>query len=184
MNRTEKHFRHHTGGVAAVEFALVLPVLMTLFYGVVEITRYILVTQKVEKLAYTVGDSISNSTTVTNAEMDQLLTATNDIMKPFSFTSNGTVMISSLYKAAGANPVVNWRHQGGGTLTATSALGAVGAAPQMPAGFTFDDRENVIAAEVFYRFSPLISSRFFGTTTIYRRVFYSPRFGSLTATPV
>ena len=176
-------FWRHEGGIAITEFALVLPVLLTLFYGVIEVTRYILIVQKAEKLAYTVADSVAESTTVTNAELSQLLTATNNIMKPFDFTTSGTVLISSLYKAADTNPVVNWRYQGGGTLTATSQLGAVGSAPTMPSGFTFDDRENVIAAEVYYKFSPLISTEFFGTTTVYRRAFYKPRFGSLTATP-
>ena len=54
----------------------------------------------------------------------------------------------------------------------------------MPSGFTFDERENVIAAEVYYQFSPLVSSQFFGTTTIYRVAYYKPRFGALLTAPI
>jgi Flp pilus assembly protein TadG len=174
----------HNRGMAVVEFALALPVLMTMFYGTIELTRYILITQKVEKLAHTVADVTAQSATVTIASLNQLMEATADIMEPFGTGGNSRILISSIYRAAGtANATVNWRYSGGGTLAATSMLGAVGATPTMPGGFTFNERENVIAAEAYYRFSPLLSNRFFGTVTVYRAAFYKPRFGLLTATP-
>ncbi|MEJ0010824.1 MAG: TadE/TadG family type IV pilus assembly protein [Alphaproteobacteria bacterium] len=171
-------------GVAVAEFALVLPVLMTFFYGCIEVTRYILAVQKTEKLAFTVANVVAQEKTVTNADLTSLLSATDHIMDPFAFEANGTVLISSLYRAQGASgATVNWQYTGGGTLAAISHLGAVGATPAMPGGFTFDNKENVIAAEVFYKFSPLITTRFFSTTTVYRVAFYKPRLGALTASP-
>lgn len=184
--RGKKHrsFWRAQHGVAVTEFALVLPLLLILFYGLVEITRFILIAQKVEKLAHTAADVVAQSSVVRTSELNQLLAASSDIMQPFAVGTSGTIIVSSLYRAAGsANAAVNWRYQGGGTLSATSRLGDVGALPQMPESFSFDERENVIVAEVFYRFSPLISNRFFGTITIYRYAFYRPRFGSLTVAP-
>jgi Flp pilus assembly protein TadG len=178
------HFLRAERGLAVVEFALILPVLMTLFYATIEVTRYVLIVQKVEKLANSIADVTSQEQTATNAVLTQALAATSDIMSPYTMTTNGTVFISSLYRAPNAtNATVNWRYQGGGTFAATSKIGAVGAVPNMPGGFTFDSRENVISAEVFYQFSPLISSQFFGTTTIYRSAFYKPRFGALLTPP-
>lgn len=187
MNRTSQFLRRfaaHAHGMAVVEFAIMLPVLMTMFYGCIEATRFILATQKAEKLAHTVADVTAQSTTVTSAGLSQLLEATNDIMNPFPFHAQGRVLITSLYRAPGsANAVVNWRHSGGGVWVATSAFGAVGSTPTMPGDFTFDERENLIAAEVFFQWSPLISSQFFGTRVIYRQAFYKPRFGALITTP-
>lgn len=172
------------GGMAMVEFALVLPVLMTLFYGTIEVTRYILIAQKVEKLAHSVADLTAQSDTATIATLNQVMAAASDIMSPYTMGSNGRIIISSLYRAPStANATISWRHQGGGTLTATSQVGLVGATPTMLAGFTFEERENVIVAEVYYQFSPLISSQFFGTTTIYRSAYYKPRFGALLSAP-
>jgi Flp pilus assembly protein TadG len=172
-------------GVAMVEFALMLPVLLTLFLGTVEVTRFVLVTQKVEKLAHTVSDVTAQSKTVTNATLNQVLVASSDIMNPYSLNTNGRVIISSLYRAPGTpDALVNWRYQGAGTFSASSKLGAVGAKATMPAAFTFDERENVIAAEVYYQFSPLFSGPFFGTTTLYRVAFYKPRLGTLITPPV
>jgi Flp pilus assembly protein TadG len=185
MARSPAGFACSNAGIAVVEFALMLPVLMTLFYGVIEITRYVLITQKAEKLAHTVADVTAQSATVTISGLDQLMAATSDIMEPFAFGTNGRVFITSLYRTQGqANAAVNWRYSGGGTLTGvTSSFGAVGDTPTMPGTFTFDERENVIVAEVYVQFSPLISNKFFGTTTVYRRAFYKPRFGALITTP-
>lgn len=172
-------------GVAMVEFGLMLPLLLTLFYGVVEITRFILITQKVEKLAHSVADVTSQSQTVTLVDLDRVMAATSDIMNPYTMGANGRVMVSSIYRPAGTTttPTINWQYLGGGTLAATSAIGAVNAAPTLPTGFTIDERENVISAEVYYRFSPLLSSQWFGTTTIYRSAFYKPRLGALLNAP-
>ena len=189
MNPTKPHcilqFLRAQQGVAMVEFALALPLLMTVFLGTVEVTRYILITQKVEKLAHTVSDVTAQSKTVTNASLNQVVVAASDIMKPYSMNTNGRIIVSSLYRAPSAtNGVVNWRYQGGGTLSATSKLGLEGATASMPSAFTFEERENIIAAEVYYRFSPLVTSAFFGTTTIYRVAFYKPRLGTLISPPV
>ena len=194
MNRTKPHmcalpamlrrFAKAERGIAVVEFALALPVLMTLFYGTVEVSRYILITQKVEKLAHSIADVTSQEQTASAATLDQVMSAASDIMSPYTMTTNGKIIISSLYRAPSTtNATVNWRYQGGGSYAATSLIGAVGAVPSVPGGFTFDDRENVIAAEVFFQFSPLISTQFFGTTTIYRAAFYKPRFGALITAP-
>lgn len=175
---------HARDGMAMVEFALLLPMLMVMFYGCIEVTRYILIVQKVEKLAHTTADVTAQSKTVTTASLNQLFEATADIMEPFGTGANSRILISSLYRAVGASAAtVNWCHRGGGTLTVTSTIGAVGATPTMPGTFTFNERENVIASQVFYRFTPLISNRFFGTTTVYRSAFYKPRLGLLTAAP-
>lgn len=181
-----KRFRQSEQGLAVLEFALALPVLMTLFYGVVEVTRYILIVQKAEKLAHSVADMTAQSKIATVATLNQVLAAASDIMNPYAMTTNGKVFITSIYRAAGADSVatVNWRHQGGGSLSEASQLGTIGSNATLPAAFTFDERENVIAAEVFYQFSPLISSQFFGTKTIYRAAFYTPRLGELITPPV
>lgn len=172
-------------GLAALEFAIVAPVLLVLFYGGVEVTRYILIVQKTEKLAHAVSDMITQSKTATYATMNQVMSAASDIMNPYSLSTNGTVIVSSLYRAQGvASAKVNWRYQGGGSLTAASKLGSVNGNVTMPTTFTFDERENVIAAEVYYRFSPLLTTMFFDTTTVYRVAFYKPRLGELVTPPV
>ena len=161
-----------------------LPILMVFFYGSVELTRYVWIAQKVEKLAYTMADVASQDEVLTQGELDILYAAANDIMRPFTIGSNGAVMLSSLYRPEGTvNAKVNWSKNVGGTLTATSRFGVKDSIPSMPVIFSFDSKENIIAAEVFYRFSPILTSQFFGTTTLYRAAFYRPRLGALVNEP-
>lgn len=172
-------------GIAAIEFGLALPVLLTLVYGVIEITRYVLISQKVEKLAHTTADLVAQSATVDTAGLDQVLDAAAHIMRPHAMGENSRVIISSLYRAAGNSGArVNWCYRGGGSLASASAIGELNAVPAMPGGFTFNERENVISAEVFYRFAPLITTQFFEPLTIYRAAFYKPRLGALTTASV
>jgi TadE-like protein len=181
-----KGFIGDKAGIAITEFALVLPILLMLFFGAVDVTRYILITQKVEKLAHSVADVTAQSATITQATLNQVLDASTDIMNPYVMGVNGHIMVSSLYRPPGTSslPTVSWRHVGGGTMPSVSRIGAVGSAPVMPITFAFAERENVIAAEVFYQFSPLLPNPWFGTTTVYRSAFYTPRFGALTSPPL
>lgn len=183
-SRLMKRFAAADHGLAMVEFAILLPIMMTLFYGTVEVSRYILVTQKVEKLAHSVADVTAQEQNATKSTLDQVMSASSDIMNPFTLSTNGKIIISSLYRKQGAaQATVNWPYEGGGSLAAASLIGAQDAIPNMPGGFTFEERENVISAEVFYRYSPLLTTRFFGTVTIYRSAFYKPRFGALLTPP-
>lgn len=179
-----QRFRQDTRGIAMVEFAICAPVLMLLLLGSLEGSRYLIINQKQEKIAFTVADVVAQSTDLTTAGIDQLLAATQDMMDPFTFGANGIILITSVTKNVGQNPVVNWRYSGGGTLTGTtSAIGNIGATAVLPAGFTLNDRDNIIIAEVFYRFTPIYSSRLFGETTLYKRAIYKPRLGELTSPP-
>ena len=60
LNRL-RNLRQDTRGVAAIEFALLLPMLITLLIGCLEVTFKIWSTQKAEKLAVTLSDVIAQS---------------------------------------------------------------------------------------------------------------------------
>lgn len=169
--------------MAVVEFALVLPMLMTMFYGCIEITRYILVVQKVQ-----LAHGIRRDGPVARGDHRQPQPAAGCDQRhhePVRHRREQRVIIAPLYRPPGTTSTasVNWRHFGGGTLTATSQLGDVGTTPTMPGRLPSTSVGNVIAAEVYFQFSPLVSNRFFGTTTVYRSAFYKPRLGALTAPP-
>lgn len=184
MWRFLQPFLNNNAGVAAVEFALTIPMLLTLFYGGFEVSRYMLIAQKVEKLAAASADVVAQSDQVTNTELASLLGATSSIMKPYTFGANGVVIISSLYRAAGSTTVkIAWQRSGGGSLVAQSKLGAAGATPVLPTGFTLNERDNVIVAEVYYSFVPLFTGQVLAPSTIYQRAFYKPRLGALNQAP-
>jgi Flp pilus assembly protein TadG len=168
-------------GVAALEMMLSVPLLLAVLLGGVEVTRYILVTQKLEKVAVTLSDVATQSESITISQLDQIIFAAGQVMQPYPFGDNGYVIISSVTKSGSSNPVVNWQYKGGGTWTQQSQVGITGTAASLPAGFTMDNQENVIISEVYYNFQPMFGSNIFPTNfTIYKTGFFRPRLGSLT----
>jgi Flp pilus assembly protein TadG len=52
-----RKFRKSESGVSAIEFALIIPVMLTTFFGVSEIANYILAARKVANVASTTGNT-------------------------------------------------------------------------------------------------------------------------------
>lgn len=172
-------------GIAAMEFAMVAPMLVLIFLGGYEINRYIQIAQKVDNVAYTVADVVSQQTSITNNQLAVYMEAATQLMQPLTFGSSGVVIVTSVYRASGsANAVVQWRYTGGGTLSRTSTLGNVGATATLPSGFTLNQRDNVIIVEVYYVFNPIMSGYVLSQTDIYKRAIFKPRLGALTTTPI
>jgi Flp pilus assembly protein TadG len=180
-----KHARDERG-VAAIEFALCLTVLLLMFLGSVELTRYILIIQKLEKTVSMITDITTqadpNTAPLTTTTMQQIFGATTDMMKPYAFGADGFVIVTNITKTGTNNPVVNWQYCGGGTLSATSKIGtANGAAATLPAGITMIAGEEIVVGEVFYKFSPITTQNIVPAKTLYRTSIFMPRLGALTA---
>jgi Flp pilus assembly protein TadG len=166
-----------------VEFALTLPALMILVLGVYEMTRFILLNQKIDRVAYTVSDVVAQQTTVTTAEINDIMAAAAKIMNPYVFEENGLVIVSSVQQDEDDGPVVRWQIEGGGTLDRNSHVGVVNGAATLPDGLTLNDDDNVIIAEVFYDYIPTFTEDYFDTRENYKYAIFKPRFGALTTTP-
>jgi Flp pilus assembly pilin Flp len=174
-------------GVAAIEFALLLPVLMALFIGCLEVTFKIWSTQKAEKLSVTLSDVIAQSTAVTNADLQSLIGATDKIMDPFPFgDEEGKIIISSVYVAQGeVDAKVHWQcfFPTTGGVSAASEFGVKDAVADLPDGFTLNEKDNVIVTEVFYKYQPIAPGLLFEESIVYRRALFKPRLGTLLVNP-
>lgn len=58
------------GGVAALEFALVLPVLLVALLGFVELDRYVTSTRQLESASNSISEMLSQSTSKTNGDLN------------------------------------------------------------------------------------------------------------------
>ena len=171
-------------GVAATEFAVALPFLLVLMLGAIEISRYVIIHQKLEKVAYTIADVVSQSDTITIAQLNQAVQAAATIMQPYTFSPNGVVFISSVYKSGTNAPTVRWQYHGGGALERESEVGLVGATAALPNALTLNASDNVIIAEVFFRYEPfLVGGIFADDQQLYKVTIFKPRLGALTTPP-
>lgn len=175
-------------GIAYIEFGISLPFLMFLLMGSIEMTRFILVSQKVEKTAMTISNSVAVGSTISTSDLNNIVYAAIAVMKPYSFGSNGYVIISSVAQTGTYSvnnpPIVKWQYASSGTTgswTQSSKIGQVTQTAALPGGLTLNDKDNVIVTEVYYQFTPLIATDgIIGTKTLYSVGLYKPRLGALT----
>ena len=163
------------------ETALTLSLLVTMMLAGAEIARYTLLHQKLERIAASIGDLIAQAETLTETDVLNVFDAINEVAKPFPMGAQGLVNISSIGASGGSGPVINWQRNGGGSLAATSLVGATGSAATLPADFTVLDGETVIVAEVHYDYQPWLFAKIIGPQQLYHSAYFRPRLGTLSA---
>lgn len=114
-------------GVAAVEFALAMPVMITALLGTVEIANLVKGYGKAVSAAQTVADLAAQAPSLSTAQMDAIRTAAQRVLDPLpSGSANlGIDVVSVGFDAAG-NPSQLWRYQWGGVSGTPSLAGAKG----------------------------------------------------------
>lgn len=195
MSRSQHALRR---GVAAVEFALTLPIWLALLVGTSDMTYFLLVNERTDRIAYSVTDIVTQYSTLTIANLKDIFTAAPQLMKPIAFGSKGVVIVTSVYKATGGVPRICWQYNSSisgtssGSLVRGSKVGTknaatdckLGALATLPHGLVINDNDNIIISEVFYRFDPLfVSAGFLAAQDIYRVAIYKPRLSPLIKIP-
>src|SRR4051812_23260801 len=94
-------------GVSAVEFAIMLPLMLSVYLGAVELSPGIAATRKVTLTARTVADLVSQVATVNNADIANSLAAASAVIEPFS-AGNLKVTVSSVLIDANGKATIAW----------------------------------------------------------------------------
>lgn len=167
-------------GSVLVEAAVVFPILVTLLMGGIEAGRYIMLEQKLSRIASNAGDLVARAETFTAADVNQVFASVSYIVKPFSLDDQGLVVISSVTRPTGvANPQVTWQYEGAGSASKTSQIGIPGGSVTLPGTLTLAEGDTVIVAEIFYDYQPFfVFGLFFDSREIHHQAFYRPRFGA------
>jgi len=179
MRKTFSLLRSDTRGVSAMEFALILPVLVLMVVGMADFGRLLLLSHKLQNSAFILADLVGRDQTLSVAQLEDSFLALEQLISPFEFDDNGTAIVSSVSGASGAgDPTINWQRAGAGVLSATSEVGVEGGTATVPDALNVANGETVIVAEVYYAFEPM-----FGMTTsaqtIRKTAVIRPRLGTL-----
>ena len=164
--------RDSRGGVM-IEFGFVMPILVLLMLGGIEMGRYVLLHQKLDRTAMTVSDLVARVTSVTTSELDTVFTAAGLVMEPFTMGTEGAVIISSVKEDSGS-PKVIWQYKGGGTLSVTSVVGTQGGNATINDNDLVDENNAIIIGETYFTYSPWFIDMIPSTTLRHQAVF-SPR---------
>lgn len=105
-------FLKHPGGAAAVEFALIIPTIMLLYYGMVEGTQAMLAKRRAGYLTTAVGDLVTQKAQVSAAEVDGIFAASTAVLKPFP-ADDISIRVTSIQMDEKGKPSKVWtRAQG------------------------------------------------------------------------
>lgn len=139
-------------GVAAVEFALLLPLMVTLFIGGSEISQALGIYRKVGHTSSTLGDLVAQVATVSASDMTDILAASASVMTPYDSTGAQMIISAVKYTTASGFKVCWSKAQ---NATAWSA----GSAPPVtiPTGLVTDGQE-VIVTQVKYSYTSAFST--------------------------
>ncbi|MHA1568583.1 MAG: TadE/TadG family type IV pilus assembly protein [Alphaproteobacteria bacterium] len=171
--------RRDRRGALLPEFALAMPILVLLSLGGIEVSRYILLHQKLDRVVATLGDLTAQAESLTVAEMDNLFEAVGYVIKPFEMAANGTVIVTAISASGGGSARVDWQRSGGGSYPATSSFGAPGGSATLPSGFVVRDGESLVVAEIFYSYAPWVVGGITEAKELYARALFRPRFGAI-----
>jgi Flp pilus assembly protein TadG len=188
LRKFQTKLHHDDSGIAAVEFALILPLMLTIYMGLVELSRGMRAAQRVELVAHTLADLTAQQITggtnsaqgqagLTEADISSIFAAANVLLAPLP--TNTLKMTISEVNISQTAPTtwaakVNWTvTRNGGPVRGAcgTALGAADAAPvssnTMPTSYTtVTNGVNptvgpVIVADVIYDYSPGVNFQFF-----------------------
>ncbi|MBI2718026.1 MAG: pilus assembly protein [Rhizobiales bacterium] len=150
-------YLHDARGVAAIEMAFIMPFLLFLYFGLVDLTALISLNRKVTYGASVVADLVTqNDTTVTSASIDDYFNAVSLVMAP---TPIANVRIE----------VYQFRKVNGSVTNQWSKLSANGPSCGVPSTSGLQnlmtDNNDIIIGEVCTTYSPYIAS-FLGQTIL------------------
>ena len=154
-------------GVSAVEFALLLPLMVTLYLGGVEVSQGLTLDRKVTLVARTVADLAAQSTSITSSEMTNILDASTAVMLPYS-TTKAKVVVSQVSIDSNGKATISWSATKNGTARSS------GSTVTLPAALNVAD-SSLIWAEVSYDYSPVIGYVITGTMTLSDQIYMRPR---------
>lgn len=163
-------------GLAAVEFALILPILVVLWFGGVELTQGLSVDRRLNNLASAVGDLVARSKIVTTADVNLIFDIAPGAMYPYCKTESACnaaglgMRITAVNMNGAGNSSVAWSvGQGVGDYADGADMNNV-----VPATLRVPDTQ-IIVAEVYYTYTPAIGYVISGDVDLDDRMFFVPR---------
>jgi Flp pilus assembly protein TadG len=162
---------------AGVEFALILPVALTLFPGAINYGDAIAIDRKVTLTVHTVTDLVTQYSSISNADIHTVLSASSSIVAPYSPSPMLVTVSEVTTNAAGVATVVWSAATSGGTPL------SAGQVVSLPATI---DTPNVtyIFGQASYTYTPSIGYQLTGPIVLTDQTYMSPRLSTqITLTP-
>jgi Flp pilus assembly protein TadG len=174
LRETAIRFRVDLAALSAVEFALVLPIMLTLYLGGVELSDALTINRKVTHVTSTLADLVAQSKTITDSDMEDIFDAAESIMTPYDITGMEMVVSGIAIDADGVATVA-WSDTRGGTALVKDST-YTGLPVGVNQASTF-----LVMAKVNYDYTPIIGYVLTGTYDLHDQFYLRPRLSTSVA---
>lgn len=176
----------NTDGTAAVEFALLLPVMITLFFGVVESSMALICRSDVSLMAATAGDLIAQANTASTADLNNIYSAAGTVLYPYydpaeTGSAKPTIRITSVVDdgsgAVGQDHMtgkIAWTCTQSGSGTLNPASRTVNDTVTLPQPL-MTDKGSIIIAEIAYNYASPTTKIITGPINFTNNFYAKPR---------
>ena len=170
--------RRETGGMAAVEFAMIVPIMFFLFVGTIEFSQALTVDRRLTHAASSTADLIARAPNsgLTAAQVDRDLKIVEQLIAPYELERLYVKVISVIAQGTPGNPsalsyTVDWsRDNLAGTPHSRGATYS-----DIPQGLLVAG-ESVIVSEATYNYTPLVFNYFIRSAfNMTERFYLKPR---------
>ena len=171
--RLLRRFHNDKRGVSAVEFAMLLPLMVTLYIGGVEVSSAIAVDRKVTLVSRTLGDLVAQSTSLNSTDMTNILNAASSVVQTYS-SSLIKVTVSRVDVDGNGVAKVIWSKTKNGTARAANST------VTLP-GALNTNNTSLIWAESQYAYTPAMGYVITGTLQLKDQIYMRPRLSDTVA---
>jgi Flp pilus assembly protein TadG len=154
-------------GVSAVEFAMLLPLMLTLYLGAAEVSQAVAIDRKVTLTSRTVADLASQVSSIAGSDMSNILNASSAVVAPYD-PSKLKVTVSEVTIDSNGHATIAWSCTRGGTAR------AVGSSVTLPAALDVANT-SLIWGEAAYTYTPAIGYVVTGTLNLSGQIYMRPR---------
>ena len=170
MLQAFRRFKRNRRGVSAVEFAFIAPVMIGLYLGCVGISDGVGADRKVSLTAGALTNLTAQVTTISDADMTNILDASSAIIAPYA-AGNLKMTVSCLKIDSTGMAKVQWSATRNGTARASGSV------------YSFSSSNSALAVknswlilgEVSYAYTPIVGYTISGTLTLSDMMFMGPR---------
>ena len=167
LRRHASCMRRDTSGMAAIEFVFIVPLMLVIFFGTIELSNGVAADRKVTITARTLSDLVSQNTNVTNLQVTNFFKMGSAIMTPYSGTPM-TLRVSA----------VSINGTGVATIAWSDGLGiagrTVGSTVTVPAGLVVNNTQ-LIWSEISYIYTPAVGYVMKTAVTLADQCYTRPR---------
>jgi len=165
--RLARRFGDDRSGLAALEFALILPIMVALYLGGVEIGDALTIKRKVTSVTSSLTDLVTQAKVIDNKDMNNIFDAAASIITPYD-EDKLRIKVSGVAIDSKGKATVAWSDARNDTPLAKNSTVA------LPAGV--DQKDSfIVTTEVHYDYQPTFGYVLTGTFDLTDQFYLRPR---------